>query len=325
MKLYRYFTYSKLLAFVTILIIFVGFGLITGCKKLGTIKIGIIQIVEHESFDDAKQGFEEQIKELGYDNVEYEVQNAGGDLSNCYSIAQKFVNDRKDLIFALSTPCAQAAANATKDIPIVATAITDFEGAGLVDSNEVPYSNVTGTSDLAPLDKIIGLVLELNPNAKTVGILYSDTDPSPQYQAEIAKKEAQKLGLKTQIATVSQSQEVEQVTQELVKKVDALYVPIDKITFSAMPRISTIFLDNRKFVVCAEDVMIGKGAAATFSLSYQELGRQAAFMAGKILAGESSPKDMPINHLEDFKLSLNHKIMEKLNLTPVHTKNYTVK
>ncbi len=291
---------------------------ITGCSpKDSKVKIGIIQIVEHESLDSARNGFIDELKNFGYEegkNVEFDVQIAGGDLSNCASIAQKLVSDKKDLILAISTPCAQAVANATKDIPILATAITNFESTGMIESNENPGANVTGTSDLAPIDKIIELIPKLKPDAKKIGILYSTTDPSPQYQAELAEKCVKKLGLEPKMAAVSQSHEVQQITEKLGKEVDALYTPIDKITFSAMPQISEIFLKNGKFVVSAEDTMISKGATGTYGVNYYELGKLTAQQAVKILKGESKPENMPIQYLKDAKLSLNQEIIKKLGI-----------
>ncbi|MDR1628322.1 MAG: ABC transporter substrate-binding protein [Oscillospiraceae bacterium] len=288
-----------------------------GCKKEVAIKIGIMQIVEHESLDSAHRGFIDELKNLGYEggkNVEFDFQIAGGDLSNCQQIAEKFVSDGKNLILAISTPCAQAAANATKDISIVATAITNYEEAGLVKSHEKPQTNVTGTSDLAPIDKIIELIPELKPNAKKIGILYSNIDASPQYQAELAKQKIKELGLESKISAVSQVHEVKQVAEKLAKEVDALYVPIDKITASSMPQISQIFLSQEKFVVCAEDTMISKGAIGTYGIDYYELGKMAARQAAEILEGKNKPHDMPVQYLQDTKLTLNYEIIEKLGL-----------
>ncbi len=314
MEVIRVKKFKKFIYLLPFLMLF----FITGCGQQDSkIKIGVIQIVEHESLDSARNGFIDELKNLGYEdgkNVEFDVQIAGGDLSNCASIAEKFVSDKKDLILAISTPCAQAAANATKDIPILATAITNFEGTGMIESIENPGTNVTGTSDLAPIDKIIELITKLKPEAKKIGILYSTTDPSPQYQAELAEKYVKKLGLEPQMATVSQTHEIQQITEKLAKEVDALYTPIDKITFSAMPQISEILLKNGKFVVSAEDTMISKGAIGTYGVNYYELGKLTAQQAEKILKGESTPKDMPVQYLKDTKLSLNQEIIQKLGI-----------
>lgn len=290
---------------------------LAGCTKKTEIKIGVMQIVEHESLDKASQGFVDEMKNLGYENgenVKFDFQNAGGDLSNCASMAEKFVSDGTDLILAISTPCAQAAGNATKDIPILATAITNFEGAGVVKSSKEPGTNVTGTSDLVPIDKIIELIPKLRPDIRKIGILYSNIDISPEYQAKLAEKKVKELGLESKVLTVSAAYEVQQVAEKLAKEVDALYVPIDKITASAMPQISQVFLNQNKFVVCAEDTMISKGAIATYGMDYYELGRMTAHQAAKILKGESKPENMPVEYLKGTKLNLNREIVKKLGI-----------
>lgn len=288
--------------------------LLGGCQSDKNIKIGIMQIVEHESLDSAREGFIDELKNLGYENAEFDLQIAGGDLSNCQQFAEKFANDKKDLILAISTPCAQAAANSTKDIPIVATAITNFEDAGIVKSNTRPGVNVTGTSDLAPVDKIIQLAVDLKPNIEKIGVLYSNIDPSPQYQAQLAEEKIRDMKLEPRLFAVSQTNEVKQVAEKLAAEVDALYVPIDKITAATMPEISRIFLQQGKFVVCAENTMIEKGAIGTYAVDYHELGKMAARQAEKILKGEDKPQDMPIEYFKDTKLCLNYDIIKKLGL-----------
>lgn len=302
---------NKVLIFMLITILLL-LAFIKIQKKSNKLSIGIIQIVEHESLNELREGFIDEIKNLGYD-INFDVQIAGGDLSNCTSIAQKFVSDKKNIILAISTPCAQAVSKETSDIPILATAITDFESSGLVESCEHPGANLTGTSDLAPIDKIIDIIPILKPNVKSIGILYSTTDPSPKYQAELASKRISDLGLAKKMYSVSQSNEIQQVAEKLAHEVDVLYVPIDKFTSSAMPQISQTFLDCGKFVVCAEDMMIEKGAAATYGVNYRELGMKTAHQADRILKGEK-PGDIPIEYLKDSKLNLNDKIINDLNL-----------
>lgn len=288
----------------------------TGChhKNKSKIKIGIMQIVEHESLDNARQGFMDEIKKLGFEDVEFDIQIAAGEISNCVTIAEKFANDKKDLVFALSSPCAQAMANTTQNCPILVAAVTDFESLGIIDSVEKPGGNVTGVSDLAPIDKIVSLIKRLNPDAKKVGVLYSHTDPSPQYQAKIAEEEIKKLGMECKLASVSQINEVEQVTENLANDVDALFAPIDKITFAAMPKISQILLNKNKFIVCAEDCMISKGAIATYGIDYYEIGRKAALQAKKVLNKEEKPGNIPVEYVKDTKLNLNYELAEKLGI-----------
>ena len=155
----------KVLNKLVLMVLIIGlsaFAILNLKKKASKINIGIIQIVEHEALDKSRNGFIDEMKSLGYNDADFDIQIAGGDTSNLNSISQKFVNDKKDLILAISTPAAQSAANATKDIPILATAVTDFENSGLVDSNKNPGVNVSGTSDLVSVDKQIGLLIFIN-------------------------------------------------------------------------------------------------------------------------------------------------------------------
>lgn len=279
-----------------ILIIFITLAIIGIFKQGGqnkkAFKIGILQFTEHEALDAARQGFIDELKNLGYEegkNVKFDFQNAGGDFSNCESIANKFVSQNCDLILAISTPSAQAVANATQNIPILVTGITNPEESGLVKFNERPDTNVTGTSDLSPVEETIKLITKLKPDAKKVGVLYSSLDTSPMYQAKLAEKEIKNLGLEPIMATVSQLGEVQQVTENLISQVDAIYVPIDKITSSAMTLISDIALKNNKFVVCSEN-LINKGAAACYGIDYYELGKLTAKQAAVILEKKNTPK-----------------------------------
>lgn len=289
-----------------------------GCGDSTKIRIGVMQIVEHESLDSARQGFVDELKNLGYDserNVSLDVQVAGGEVANCVSIAQKFLNDRKDIVLAISTPCTLAMANVTRDIPILATAITDFEGLGVIRSLDRPGTNVTGVSDLAPIDKIIELIPRLNPNVKKIGVLYSMTDPSPVYQAQLAECKINDMGLECEMVAVSQVQEVQQAAERLANDVDALYTPVDKITSASMPQISQIFCDHQKFVVCAEERMISQGAIATYGVDYYELGRMVARQAVDILQNKKDIKEMQVEHMKDAKLSLNYELIKRLGLT----------
>lgn len=286
-------------------------------QRIGKVfKIGITQIVEHESLDKARQGFIDELKNLGYcedKNVKFDIQIAGGDLSNCESIAQKFVSDNCDLILAISTPAAQAAANATKDIPILVTAITNPEESNLVESNNKPNTNVTGTSDLPPIEQTIDLMLKLKPGLKKIGVLYSNIDVSPSYQAKIAEKKIKSLSLEPKIVSVSQIGEVEQVTRQLIQEVDAIYVPLDKITAASLPLISNIALEKGKFVACSENIQ-DKGALLAYGIDYYELGKKTAHQAVKILENKSKPQDMPIEYLSDCKPFVDKNIAKKLKI-----------
>ena len=283
-------------------------------KKTEKLNIGIIQISEHESLDKARNGFIDEMKNLGYKDADFDVQIAGGDISNLSSIAQKFVNDKKDLILAVSTPAAQAIANVTKDIPILATAVTDFKNAGLVDSNEKPGRNITGTSDLVPIDKQVKLLKTLVPKCKKVGILYSSGEANSKFQADIATKEFNKIGINTKDITASNPSEVQSVI-ECNTDVDALFLPTDNLIASCIPAVSKVSIAHKIPIICNDSDIVKKGALASHAMDYYELGKITAKQANKIIKKESTPKSMPIEFLTNTKLVVNDEVSKKLGIS----------
>ena len=194
----------------------------TGCSKKSAdagkdkvIKVGVVQLVEHVALDASYKGFVDGLAEAGYvdgQNIKIDYQNAQGEQANCVTIAQKLVNDKDDLILAIATPAAQAVANLTKDIPILITAVTDPESAKLVKSNAKPDTNVTGTSDLTPVDAQIQLLKKIVPTAKKVGLMYCSSEQNSMFQINIAKASCEKNGLEYVEGSVSNSNEIQQVT-----------------------------------------------------------------------------------------------------------------
>lgn len=283
---------------------------LAGCSKKsdGKIKIGIIQLVEHAALDANYKGFVDGLAEAGYkdgQNIIIDYQNAQNEQANCATIAQKFVNDRDDLIFAIATPAAQATANLTKKIPILVSAVTDPESAKLVKSNEKPETNVTGTSDLTPCETQITLLKKIVPNAKTVGMLYCSNEQNSFFQIALAKAACDKLGLSYIDATVSNSNEIQQVVQSLVGKVDAIYSPTDNMIAAGMATVAQIANRNKIPVIGGEEGMVNSGALATYGIDYYELGKQTAAMAVEILRDGKNPADMPIQYLEKCTLFIN--------------------
>ena len=194
-------------------------------KKQKVIKIGAIQLVEHPALDASYKGFVDGLKAAGYEdgkNIKLMYENAQGEQSNCVTIADKFISQRCDIIFAIATPAAQAVANKTETTPILVTAVTDPKTAGLVESNEKPGTNVTGTSDLTPCAAQIQLLKKLLPNTKKVAMLYCSSEENSRFQINLAKAECDRQGLTYVDATVSNTNEVQQVVQSLVGKVDAI-------------------------------------------------------------------------------------------------------
>jgi len=270
-------------------------------------KIGVCQLVQHDALDAAYQGFVDGLKEAGFEdgkNLKIDYQNAQGEQSNCATIASKLVNDQDDLILAIATPAAQAVANATSDIPIVVTAVTDPAASGLVDSNEAPGKNVTGTSDLNPIDEQMNLLVKLVPTAKKVAVLYCSSETNSKIQADLAKTAGEALGLEVTDATVSNSNEIQQVVQSLVGKVDAIYAPTDNMIAAGMATVAMVANENKLPVICGESGMVEAGGLATYGIDYYELGKLSGAQAAKILNGEAKPAEMPIEYLDASKLQM---------------------
>ena len=281
-------------------------------------KIGVIQLVEHAALDAVYEGFVDGLKEAGLEegkNITIDYQNAQGDQSNCQTIATKLVNDRNDLILAIATPAAQAVANTTKEIPILVTAVTDPADSKLVASNEVPGGNVSGTSDLTPVKEQIGLIPQILPNAKTVGLFYCSNEANSKFQIELAKKEAEALGLKTVKATVSSSNEIQQVVQSLVGKVDAIYIPTDNMLAAGMATVAQVTIPAGIPVIVGEEGMITNGGTATYGLNYYDLGKLTATQAVAILKEGKNPAEMPIEYLSEYNLVINQEVVEQMGLT----------
>lgn len=281
-------------------------------------KIGVVQLVEHDALDAAYQGFVDGLKEAGYEdgkNIAIDYQNAQGEQANCNTIASKLVNDKDDLILAIATPAAQAVANATTEIPVLVTAVTDPADAKLVASNEVPGGNVTGTSDLNPIKEQMELLQTLVPNAKKVGMLYCSSEANSEYQVNLAKEQLKSMGIESVDFTVSSSNEIQQVVESMVNKVDAVYAPTDNMIAAGMVTVSMITNSAKLPMIVAEPSLVKNGGLGTYGLNYYNLGKQTAAMAVKVLTGEAKPADMPVEYLEQTDLVLNQDTIEALGIT----------
>lgn len=304
-------------------------SMLTGCGtkedsatmgKDGAIKIGVSQFVTHDALDASYKGFVDGLSEAGYvdgENIKIDYQNASGDQSNCTTIAQKLVTDDNDLILAIATNAAQACANATSEIPILITAVTNPEATGLVESNEAPGGNVSGTSDLTPVAEQMKLLKRILPEAKKVAILYCSSEVNSQIQAEMAVKEAENLGLEAVHATVSASTEIQQVIESLIDKVDAIYAPTDNMIASGMATVAMIANENNLPVIVGEEGMLSEGGLATYGINYYELGKQTAAQAVKIIENKAKIESMPIEYInaDNVKLKINEEVATQLGVT----------
>ena len=288
------------------------------CKKTSQIKIGVLQLIEHNALDSAYKGFVDGLKEAGYEdgkNIIIDYQNAQGEQANCITIGQKFINDKSDLILAIATPAAQAIANMTKDIPILITAVTDPADSKLLADNNAPGGNVTGTSDLTPVEAQIELLKEIIPNVKTVGLLYCSSEQNSVFQINIAKKKLDAMGIKYIDIAISNLNEIQQVIQNVIGKVEAIYTPTDNMIANGMATVALMTEPAKIPVICGEGGMTMLGGTATYGINYYELGKLTSTQAVSILKGDKKTSEMPIEYLQKFDLVVNTNMIESIGLT----------
>lgn len=276
--------------------------------------IGATQIVEHPSLNAAYEGFQKALEDEGL-KVKYDFQNAQNDASLSTTIAQNFVNDGVDLIFANSTPSAQAAAGVTQDIPIVFTSVSDPVGAQLIKSMDAPGGNVTGTVDLHP--EVIKKTVEFMKNelgVKNIGTVYKASEQNSVTQVKQMKEAAESVGTKVVEATVSNSSEVKQAAESLVGKVDAIYIITDNTVVSTLSSVVDVAESNKLPLVVGEFDSVRGGGLLAFGFEYYDIGYQAGQMAAKILKGEKKPADIPAEYPSNLKLLVNKKAADKLGI-----------
>lgn len=278
--------------------------------------VGIFQIVEHPVCDAAREGFEEEMKKGGDIKgrpVRITLQNAHGDNALIDQIATKFVADRVDLVYVLGTPCAQAIASKTREIPIVLGGATDPVAAKMADSWEKPGHNVTGTSDLPPVDAQFAMLKEILPKARRIGIIYNAGESNSVAVVDRAKRTAEKAGLALVLRSVTGTAEVPQAATSLVGNCDAIYIPTDNTTHAALPALmQAARAGNLPVFNCTEE-SVKEGALFALAVDYREIGRLSARMAQEILEGKN-PAEMPIRLLDNPSLVLNLDSAEALSV-----------
>lgn len=278
-------------------------------------KIGICQQLEHQALDAATEGFRAALTEkLGEGNVEFDYQNAQGEQTNCATIATKFVNDKVDLILANATTALQACAAATADIPVLGTSVTDFVSAGVIDSNEAPGRNVTGTSDLAPVDEQIKLLQTLVPDAKKAAIIYCSSEANSVFQADKAEEELKVGGIEAERYTVSDSNDIQQVVTKAAEECDVIYIPTDNTLADNMEIVKNVTVPAKIPVIAGEENMCSVGGLATLSISYYSIGYNAGVMAYEILVNGANPAEMPIQYADEVTLEYNAEVAEALGM-----------
>ena len=281
-------------------IVFMFIFILSGCtsaKNDDFMKIGVIQWAEHPALDDSLTGFEEELKELGLeDKVNLTVKNANDDPSNANIIVDQMVSDGVDLIYAIATPAAQAAMSSVDglDIPIIFNAVTDGVSAGLVENNENPGGNVTGVSDMVPVDAQLGLIKEFLPTAQSIGVLYNTGEDNSLHQIKLIESVIGNHGLSLLTQGVSGPQEIEFATQTLASKVDAFYIITDNTIAKATSQVVGIANETKTPVFMAEAAQFEHGILASDSISYLKLGQAAADMANDILFNGIKAANIPV-------------------------------
>lgn len=274
-----------------------------------TYTVGICQYAPHNALDAATQGFQDALTEAFGDAVKFDLQNAAGDTPTCATIANGFVSAGVDLILANATAPLQAAVAATSDIPILGTSVTEYGVAlGISDFTGVVGTNVSGTSDLAPLDQQAAMVKEWFPDAKTVGLLYCSAEPNSQYQVDTVQAELEKLGYTCTQYAFSDTNDMASVTQNAADNSDVIYVPTDNTCANNAGVIDNICRPAGVPIIAGEEGICGGCGVATLSISYYDLGVTTGEMAVKILTGEADISEMPIEYAPQFTKKYNEAI-----------------
>ncbi|NLW21412.1 MAG: ABC transporter substrate-binding protein [Clostridiales bacterium] len=279
--------------------------------------VGILQLVQHPALDAAREGFIKGLADAGFtdsDNVKLDYHNGQGSQDIMASIADQFVAAPVDLALAIATPAVQALAGKTESIPILGTAVTDFVQAKLVETNEHPGFNVSGTSDMNPVAEQIDLIKRLVPEAKTLGLLYTSSEVNSQIQAALAKERAEQLGLSVVEVTVNNTNDVQQAAVNILGQVDVLYIPTDNVVASSIALVVEEALSRKIPIAGSEAAHVHGGGTFTLGIDYFKLGEQTGHMAARILRGEAQVSEMPIERQDQFDHLINKTYMEALGL-----------
>lgn len=296
--------------------------MLTSCgekKPAAQYTIGICQLVEHVALDAATEGFMQAvIDELGEDAVKFDVQNGQNDPNTCSTIVNQFVSNNVDLIMANATPALQAAAAATGEIPILGTSVTEYGVAlEIKDFNGTVGGNISGTSDLAPLDKQAEMITEWCPDAKIVGLLYCSKEANSQYQVDCVKTELEKKGLTATLYPFTDSNDLAQICTTAADNCDVIYVPTDNTVAENTGIIANICEPKKIPVITGEEGICAGCGIATLSISYYDLGYTTGKMAVKILKGEANIAEMPIAYADKQTPKYNKQICDALGITPL--------
>ncbi len=278
------------------------------------VNVGILQFMEHNSLQAARDGFVEELEASDVD-ITIEDMNAQGDQSNLQSMSEQLTSNN-DLILAIATPAAQSLATVEQEKPIFFTAVTDPEDAGLVESNEAPGMNLTGTSDMVPIEEQIALLLSIVPEAEAIGIAYNSSEPNSKIQADLAVAELEAQGVEAVIQTVTTTNDVQTTLTSLAQDVDGIYLPTDNTMASTMAIIGEIAIEYQLPVVAGAGAMVEDGGLATYGINYTDLGRQTARLALRVLEDGEDPSEIAVETSDNLELIVNEEMAEALGIDP---------
>lgn len=282
------------------------------------IKVGIFQFNDHGSLNANREGFIDGLAELGYlegENLTLDYMNANADIANLQSMSESLVMNN-DYFFAIATPAAQALANATTDQPVVFSSVADPLGAGVVESFEAPGSNLTGTTNIGPIEEQIDMLMEIVPDAKRIGIIYNSSEVNAQYQVDTAVPLLEAHGVEPVLQTITSTNDISQAMNSLVSEVDGIYLVTDNYIASSMPLVGNIAKEAGLPVVGGSNDMIEENGLATFGLDYYDLGVQTAKMLVRIIEEDLDPATVPVEYAENLVLIVNEEYAEAIGVVP---------
>jgi len=310
---------KTLVGICLVLLLALALPLMNACQRGMEYKIGITQIVTHPALDSAREGFIKVLAGEGFvegENVEYILRNAEGDMSIAASIAEYFVAEKVDLILSIATPTSQAVVGAVEgtDIPVVFNSVTEPQAAGLVASWDKPGGNVTGVSDMAPVEPQIELIMAISPNTKKLGVIYNAGEVNSVVQIQMLNDIAGKFGLTVVEATAASTADVLAAAQSLVGRVDTIWVPADNTAVAAFESIVKVGEENGLPVFAADVATVERGAIGCYGLNYTVVGEESGKIAVRILRGEK-PADIPVQMVPLDELYFNRAAAQRMGVT----------
>ncbi|WP_390406085.1 ABC transporter substrate binding protein [Lacticaseibacillus jixiensis] len=289
--------------------------------KDDTVHVGVLQLIDQTALTDARKGFTEELKAQGYSGKKIKIDyvNAQGDQANLKTMSEQLAKDKNDVNLAIATPAAQALQKGDPDTPMVFTAVTDPKSAGIVDNMKAPSKNATGVVDMVDITMQIKYMHKLFPKAKTVGMLYNAAEQNSVVQIKAAEKAAKQLGLKVVKRTVATTNDVQSATEALAGQSQVIYAPTDNTVAAAMATVGKVSLAKKVPVVPAAATMVKDGGVATVGLNYEDLGKQTAKLAVKIIKGKKV-KSLPVESPAKVSVVTNAKMMKAFGLTAADVK-----